>query len=358
MAGTIIADKIQTENAFLTLNVGATQIATMNSSGIYSSSGTKMIGTDGTIGVATIANTAITGNIISSQIAPSVTLTTPIISGNLNLDSAGTSGIRLPAANTISFHTAGTEDMRIDSSGRVGIGVSSPAKALSVYAADGYIQMLNASTGTATGDGAFIGVEGGTTALRIVNQENDVMSFSTNGLANERMRIDASGRVLIGLTSPNTSGANFQVSSGITFPASQSASSDANTLDDYEEGTFTPIIIGGSTAGTGTYNTQSGSYTKVGRLVSFRLQVFWSAHTGTGGLFVGSLPFTCSGIGGGTIGLLNDLTLTASNYAMSDIVDGATTVRFRQYPVGGGTITDVAMDSAANIVLSGTYFTT
>ena len=60
MAGTIIADKIQTENAFLTLNVGATQIATMNTSGIYSSSGTKMIGTDGTIGVATIANTAIT----------------------------------------------------------------------------------------------------------------------------------------------------------------------------------------------------------------------------------------------------------------------------------------------------------
>jgi hypothetical protein len=156
----------------------------------------------------------------------------------------------------------------------------------------------------------------------------------------------------VGAATASASGA------GITFPATQSASSDANTLDDYEEGTFTPIIIGGSTAGTGTYNTQSGSYTKVGRLVSFRLQVFWSAHTGTGGLFVGSLPFTCSGIGGGTIGLLNDLTLTASNYAMSDIVDGATTVRFRQYPVGGGTITDVAMDSAANIVLSGTYFTT
>ena len=126
MAGTIIADKIQTENSFLTLNVGVSQIATMNTSGIYSSSGTKMIGTDGTIGVATIANTAITGNIISSQIAPSVTLTTPIISGNLNLDSAGTTGVRVPSANTITFHTAGTEDVRIDANGNVGIGTASP----------------------------------------------------------------------------------------------------------------------------------------------------------------------------------------------------------------------------------------
>ena len=95
------------------------------------------------------------------------------------------------------------EAMRIDSSGRVGIGVTTPAKPLSVYGGDGYIQMLNASTGTATGDGAFIGVEGGTTALRIVNQENDVISFSTNGLANERMRIDNSGNVGIGTTSQN-----------------------------------------------------------------------------------------------------------------------------------------------------------
>jgi hypothetical protein len=53
--------------------------------------------------------------------------------------------------------------------------------------------------------------------------------------------------------------------SGITFPATQSASSDANTLDDYEEGTWTPVI----TAQTGslTAYTSSGIYTKVGRTV-------------------------------------------------------------------------------------------
>jgi len=114
MAGKLIVDTIDTDNAFITLNVQQSQIATMNVSGIYSNTGVKMIGANGTV-----SNTAITGNIISSQIAPSVTLTTPIISGNLNLDSAGTTGIRVPSANTIAFHTAGTEDFRIDSNGYV-----------------------------------------------------------------------------------------------------------------------------------------------------------------------------------------------------------------------------------------------
>jgi hypothetical protein len=50
--------------------------------------------------------------------------------------------------------------------------------------------------------------------------------------------------------------------SGITFPATQSASSDANTLDDYEEGTWTPSV-----GGTATYSNQQASYTKIGRLV-------------------------------------------------------------------------------------------
>lgn len=63
----------------------------------------------------------------------------------------------------------------------------------------------------------------------------------------------------VGNATPSTSGA------GITFPATQSASSNANTLDDYERGTWTPTII----ASTGTVVTQtcSGSYVKVGKLV-------------------------------------------------------------------------------------------
>jgi len=108
--------------------------------------------------------------------------------------SGDTSGVLQLATNGT------TTAITVNTSQNVGIGTTSPNKPLSVYGGDGYIQMLNASTGTGNTDGAFIGVEGGTTALRIVNQENDVISFSTNGLANERMRIDSSGNVGIGIT--------------------------------------------------------------------------------------------------------------------------------------------------------------
>jgi hypothetical protein len=80
--------------------------------------------------------------------------------------------------------------------------------------------------------------------------------------------------------------------SGISFPATQSASSDANTLDDYEEGTFTPTAYGATTAGTTTYTVQQGSYTKIGRQVTVSTRVDYSALTGTGELRLGGFPFT------------------------------------------------------------------
>lgn len=58
---------------------------------------------------------------------------------------------------------------------------------------------------------------------------------------------------------------------GIKFPATQSASSDANTLDDYEEGTWTPNIS--SNNGVGTFVRKSGTYTKIGRLVTITFMV-------------------------------------------------------------------------------------
>ena len=64
----------------------------------------------------------------------------------------------------------------------------------------------------------------------------------------------------VGNATPSTSGA------GITFPATQSASSNANTLDDYEEGTWTPNQ-GPALTIVGTFSS-SGTYTKVGRIVT------------------------------------------------------------------------------------------
>jgi hypothetical protein len=65
----------------------------------------------------------------------------------------------------------------------------------------------------------------------------------------------------VGGATPAASGA------GITFPSTQSASSDANTLDDYEEGTWTSTVSG-QTNITGTPTLSNARYTKIGNLVS------------------------------------------------------------------------------------------
>lgn len=78
----------------------------------------------------------------------------------------------------------------------------------------------------------------------------------------------------------------------IKFPATQHASSDANTLDDYEEGAMTPILaINGSTTGI-TYATQAGFYTKVGNRVYFNCRFTLSSKGAlVGNLQLRGLPF-------------------------------------------------------------------
>ena len=79
----------------------------------------------------------------------------------------------------------------------------------------------------------------------------------------------------------------------LQFPATQNASSDVNTLDDYEEGTWTPIV-GGLTSETGqSYTINSGSYTKIGNRVFCNGYIVMSAKgTIVGDLLIKGLPFT------------------------------------------------------------------
>lgn len=57
-------------------------------------------------------------------------------------------------------------------------------------------------------------------------------------------------------------------------------------------GTFTPTMTGSGTAGTATYSVQAGTYTRVGRNVFVQGRVYWTAHTGTGSMVLGGLPFS------------------------------------------------------------------
>jgi hypothetical protein len=81
---------------------------------------------------------------------------------------------------------------------------------------------------------------------------------------------------------------------GIDFSAT-AGTGTSELLADYEEGTWTPTAVGGTTAGTTTYVAQSGRYTKIGRQVTLQFNIEYSATTGTGSLLIGGLPFA-SGI--------------------------------------------------------------
>jgi len=152
-----------------------------------------------------------------------------------------------------------------------------------------------------------------------------------------------------------------RVISGITFPPTQVPSNDPNTLDDYEEGQFTPIILGSSSAGTGTYTTQWGSYTKIGRQVTAQIYLVWTAHTGTGNLRVGSLPFTSvgatnNGYASCSIGYFENISLTAGNLATAYVLANSTNIDMVQYPTGGGATTSIPIDVAGSLMINATYF--
>lgn len=77
-------------------------------------------------------------------------------------------------------------------------------------------------------------------------------------------------------------GAGVVTASAIKFPATQVASTDLNTLDDYEEGTFTPTLLFGGAA-VGMAGSFSASYTKIGRIVNFLIMITLTAKGSSSG---------------------------------------------------------------------------
>jgi hypothetical protein len=105
----------------------------------------------------------------------------------------------------------------------------------------------------------------------------------------------SNGRVLVGVTSAISTGGVLQLSGGITFPATAVAATDPNTLDDYEEGTFTPVIADATTGGTtSTGGTVDGRYLKIGKWVTCTINCYnfsTSGMTAGNNFYVRGLPF-------------------------------------------------------------------
>ncbi len=130
-----------------------------------------------------------------------------------------------------------------------------------------------------------------------------------------------------------------------------------NQIQIYEEGTYTPTIVGGTTAGVGTYGFQVGRYQRIGNRVHLTAYTTWSAHTGTGGMRIGGIPYTsanvsnlfqCFSVWASSLTYGANVQLTL--YIGSNVSQGL----FQTFADGAGSATP-AIDTAGNFMYSGHY---
>ena len=126
----------------------------------------------------------------------------------------------------------------------------------------------------------------------------------------------------------------------------------------YEQGTWTPTIVGSTSAGTANYSIRVGNYTRIGDFVRLQFTVAWSGGTGAGSLRVSGLPFTSNGTANNFAtnpGAVLNMSYTAGYIPLLQIPPGATSIDIAQFPAGGGSGA-IAVFYAASGVISGIIF--
>jgi trimeric autotransporter adhesin len=241
-------------------------------------------------------------------------------------------------------------------------GYTNATGANNVYVGNQAGYTATASNNTFLGNAAGSSVTSGAKNTIVGQYSGNQSGLDIRTASNYIVLSDGDGNPLVSTADNQTvalEGAVPNSGTGITFPATQSASSNANTLDDYEEGSWTPVAIGGTTTGTGTYSLQVGRYTKIGQVCFFQMTLGWSAHTGTGDLILAGLPFTSLNAGGGggqsvaTLGYNNGLAFT--NQPVMFIPTNNTRISLTQTTTGG-TVTSIPMDTAVSeLVVNGHY---
>ncbi len=120
----------------------------------------------------------------------------------------------------------------------------------------------------------------------------------------------------------------------LKFPAVQNASANANTLDDYEEGTWTPTDVSG--AGL-TLTVNSATYIKIGQLVHLFFDITWPAQANGTQARIGNFPFTNLGTTN-CYGGFNHYSGYGTAFAWN--MQGLNASSAFAYAVGGGSVTN------------------
>ena len=207
---------------------------------------------------------------------------------------------RVTSATSVGVSATETEFMRIDSSGRVGIGTSSPATVLELAAATNTNKITFDPTNTGSnGDilGGFVAENDGAVGQVAIRREssttNSYISFEsrpTGGALTERMRIDSSGNVLVGTTSANPT------SSGVNTPGQELSATGGvrSTVDSNPAATFNrktddgSIVLfrkNGTTVGSidvdSGYLTFSNGAVKIGDAANGQLLLLTATNSAT-----------------------------------------------------------------------------
>jgi hypothetical protein len=154
----------------------------------------------------------------------------------------------------------------------------------------------------------------------------------------ERVRIDSAGLTTVTGTLKVTTGAAVGGATagtgGVAFPATAVAVADANTLDDYEEGTWTPVVT--FTGGNGDLTTSEalGVYTKIGRLVQISFNVEFTETTALTNLTITGVPFTSGGVSRSAAGCFIDNMTSVSGAPVILLGLGSTTITVSQTRTG------------------------
>jgi len=228
-----VTNLASTTGTIATLNSTTGTIATLNS-------------TTGTIPtlVATTLITTATGTAAAPAIVPT---------GDTN------TGIFFPAADTIAFAEGGTEGMRIDSSGNVGIGQTPINSRRLTISTTGQADLSIVAGSTSYGQLLFGYTGADNKGIVAYNNTDNSMQFYTN--STERLRIDSSGNLLVGKTAPSTSTVGFQFSLSDNKIACGAASGPSAFFNrNTDDGIIVQIAQDGTVEGTISVSGTTVSY--------------------------------------------------------------------------------------------------